>query len=70
MPTLPTITVNDAQMARLLAVFGDGPTYKAWLVGQLKNAVIAHEMNEIDARHRAERDAKRAEVEADLNTTT
>lgn len=70
MPTLPTITVTDAQMQRLLAVFGDAVKYRAWLVQQLKNAVIAHEMDAIDARHRSEREAKRLEVSADLDATT
>jgi hypothetical protein len=70
MPALPTINVTDAQMSRLLAVFGDGVKYRAWLVQQLKNAVIAHEMRALDERQRAEREAKRAEVAADLDTAT
>lgn len=70
MPDLPTITVTNAQMQRLMAVFGDGPAYKQWLKQQLKNVVISAELQKLESTHRVEMEAKRAEITADLDTTT
>jgi hypothetical protein len=39
MPDLPTLTVTDAQAARLLTVFGSAQAYRDWL-----KATIIHEM--------------------------
>lgn len=69
MPTLPTITVTQAQMDRLLATFGDATTYKVWLKQQLKNAVIQHEISVIQKDAQTAVEAKRAEVSADLDNT-
>lgn len=70
MPTLPTLTVTDTQMQRLLAVFVDGPTYKAWLKEQLIAEVIAHEQRAIQEQAEADKETKRADVVADLGTAT
>lgn len=66
MATLPTLTVTDAQATRLLAVFGDVPTYKAWLIGQLKAKVMEAELSKARADAQAYVEAKRIALEAEL----
>lgn len=43
MPDLPTLTVTDAQAVRMLAVFGDVATYKAWLRSRIVAYVLEQE---------------------------
>ena len=43
MPTLPTITVTDAQAQRMLAAYGSVDNYKKWLTKQIIEFVIRTE---------------------------
>lgn len=43
MPTLPTLTVTQAQADRLLAAFGSTAAYKEWLKDALIGYVIHQE---------------------------
>lgn len=70
MPTLPTLTVTDAQATRLMAVFGDVPAYKAWLLRQLKAKVMEAEMAQARADAQAYVEQKRVALEAELNGIT
>ena len=67
MPTLPTITVTDAQWRRLVPVFNDGPTYKAWLREQIIAKVIAHESELIRQQANLEAEANRKSAVQDLS---
>lgn len=58
MPDLPTLTVSSAQAQRILATFGDAPTYRRWLAGQVRAAVLAHEAKTIDEAHVVSRTQK------------
>lgn len=49
MPNLPTVNVTQAQADRILAVFGDIPTYRRWLATAVKEYVILKEAEKIDA---------------------
>lgn len=51
MATLPTITVTDAQAARLIAVFGDAATYQAWLKETLVTYVLRKEADALYQQH-------------------
>lgn len=70
MPNLPTLTVTDTQMTRLLQTFGDVNGYKAWLKQQIKTAVFDHESLQIQNQAKADVEARRAEISADLDTAT
>lgn len=43
MPTLPTITVTDAQAQRILATFGTATRYRNWLRRMLVAEVTTYE---------------------------
>ena len=43
MPTLPTLTVTQAQADRMLAAWGDTESYKVWLKEQIIKYVIEWE---------------------------
>ena len=43
MPTLPTLTVTQAQADRLLAAFGSQAAYKQWLKDNIIAFVVEHE---------------------------
>ena len=43
MPTLPTLTVTDAQVERIKAVFGSVDGYKEWLQQALAEKVVLYE---------------------------
>lgn len=43
MPTLPTLTVTQAQADRILAAFGDANAYKAWLKDRIVDFVATKE---------------------------
>lgn len=50
MPTLPTLTVTQAQADRLLAAFGSVANYKEWLKQNLIQYVIDYEsMTDFDS---------------------
>lgn len=67
MPTLPTLEVTQPQADRLLAVFGDVATYKAWLIRQLKAKVMEAEMTKARADAQAYVEQKRIALEAELS---
>jgi hypothetical protein len=70
MPNLPTLAVTQPQADRILAVFGDVPTYKAWLKASLIAAVTAAEQQARNvAFAQAQTDAAAA-VAADLGTAS
>lgn len=66
MPNLPTVTVTDAQATRILAVYGDAATYKAWLIEQIRAHVLTVEMNALESAHAQARLDKQAQVDAEL----
>lgn len=70
MPTLPTLTVTQAQLDRLVAVFGDAPSYKEWLRTELVKYVTEKEAEAIRAQAQADIEAKRGQVATDLSTAT
>ena len=43
MPTLPTLTVTDAQANRMIAAWGSTAAYKEWLKEQVIQYVIRRE---------------------------
>ncbi len=43
MPTLPTLTVTDPQMARIFSAFGSQDAYRSWLRRVLINEVVNRE---------------------------
>lgn len=44
MPTLPTLTVTDAQATRMIAAFGSAEAYRTWLKEQIIDYVVAKEL--------------------------
>lgn len=66
MPNLPTLTVTQAQLDRLIAVFGDATQYKAWLRTQLVRAVLEHEAEQIREKAQQDVETRRAEVAQDI----
>jgi hypothetical protein len=70
MPNLPTLTVTQAQMDRLLQTFGDVNGYKSWLRQQVKAAVFDHESLAIQNQAKADIEVRRTEINADLDTAT
>ena len=53
MPNLPTLTVSDTQLARLVAAFTDAAGYKAWLKAALLDEVQRREARRLDEEHNA-----------------
>lgn len=68
MPTLPTLTVTDAQAQRITAAFGSVANYKAWLKSQVIEYVLHYEERQFDQSYMAERDQRRAAAQADLDS--
>ena len=64
---LPTISVEDAQLAVLVEAFTDDAGYKEWLRGALRAEVRARKITEITAASIASRNE---EVEAYLDGLT
>lgn len=60
MPTLPTLTLTDAQATRCLAAWGSTENYRTWLRGQVAGFVIAAERSQ----------AATAYLEAEATRTT
>jgi hypothetical protein len=68
---LPTIGVNDAQLAALLEVFGSAQGYTDWLVQQLLHAVKQHKQQQIQVIYKQRLDdlnAQEAKAMADVDT--
>lgn len=66
MPTLPSLTVTDAQLAKCVAAFTDAAGYRAWLKTALRDEVLRRESRRLDeAANTAKRDALAA-MESDL----
>lgn len=53
MPDLPTITVTDAQAAKLLQVFGTVANYKAWLRQAIRTEVASRRYAALESAHQA-----------------
>lgn len=78
MPDLPTLTVNDDQLARIQAAFAP-PTapddqqaaianYRKWLIDKLVEYVTAYEMAQYDLQMYQERRAQQVQIQNDLST--
>jgi hypothetical protein len=73
---LPTLSVSDAQSARILeafkALFGTTTTaetvkaYKKWLAAQVRTVVVAEEGRRLDAAHEQTKRDALVTLEADL----
>lgn len=73
MPQLPTLTVTDAQAARMLAAYGTVDAYKAWLIEQIIGHVLDHEQKRMATealeQQRTAMAALRAELEGTATTS-
>lgn len=67
MPTLPTLTVTQAQADYLLGVFGTQQAYRDWLLRQLKGEIMRTEMESARADAQAMVEQRRVDLEAKLN---
>lgn len=65
---LPTLTVTDAQGARIQAAFGTVQNYKNWLLGQVVAYVKNSESEATRSTILQETEATEANVDADLGT--
>lgn len=68
MPTLPTLTVTQAQADRLLAAFGTTKAYKDWLKENLIQYVIDHESVTDFDNLRQSIAAKQTQLQTDLTS--
>ena len=66
MPNLPTLTVSDTQLARLVAAFTDAAGYKAWLKAALLDEVQRREARRLDEEHNAAKKAALVALAAEL----
>ena len=66
MPNLPTLTVSDTQLARLVAAFTDAAGYKAWLKAALLDEVQRREARRLDEEHNAAKAAALESLAAEL----
>ena len=69
MPTLPTFEVTQAQADRIQAAFGSIANYRAWLKQAIKDYVFNHESEQITQGVADSINAKRAEIDNDLDVT-
>lgn len=67
MPTLPTLTVTQAQADRLIGVFGSVEAYKAWLLQALKLKVMESEAASARASVQIQIEAARTALESDMS---
>lgn len=67
MPTLPTLTVTDAQATRLLAAFGSVENYKAWLKEALIARVVEHEAREVEQNAAIARENNRVKLQTEIS---
>ena len=66
MPTLPTLTITQAQLDACVAAFTDANGYKTWLKAAVRDEVLRRESRRLDeAANTAKRDALAA-MESDL----
>ena len=66
MPTLPNLTVTDAQLAKCVGVFGDAAGYRAWLKAALRDEVQRRTARQLDEDANTAKRAALAALEADL----
>lgn len=66
MPTLPNLTVTDAQLAKCVASFGDAAGYRAWLKAALRDEVARRTARNLDEAHNTAKRAALAALETDL----
>lgn len=66
MPTLPSLTVTDTQLAKCVAAFGDAAGYKAWLKQAVRDEVMRRESRRLDEEANTTKRAALAAVEASL----
>ena len=66
MPTLPTLTVTQAQADRMLATYGDVATYKEWLRVQIIDYVLRSEAQALDEQHNTTKGAALASLAAEM----
>ena len=66
MPNLPTLTVSDAQLARLVGAFQDAAGYKTWLKQALVDEVTRREARRLDEEHNAAKKAALVALDAEL----
>ena len=67
MPDLPTITVTNGQLTKLLEVFPGGASeYTAWLTQTLIDEVIRRNVRAIDDQANAAKAAALAAIRAEL----
>ena len=66
MPNLPTLTVSDTQLARLVAAFTDAAGYKAWLKAALLDEVQRREARRLDEEANSAKAAALESLAAEL----
>lgn len=66
MPTLPNLTVTDAQLAKCVGVFGDAAGYRTWLKEALRDEVARRTARALDEAHNTAKRAALAALETDL----
>jgi hypothetical protein len=65
-PTLPTLNVTDAQMARIVAAYGTAANYRTKLREWVRDTVVAHEVGTVYGDADTQADNKRREIDDDL----
>lgn len=68
MPTLPSLTVTDTQLAKCVAAFGDAAGYKTWLKAAVRDEVLRREARRLDEQANTAKAAALAVFEAELPT--
>jgi len=66
MPTLPTLTVTQAQADRMLAAYGSQSEYTSWLKNAIIDFVIAKENQADSDAFYAQQQAKATKTKTDL----
>jgi len=66
MPNLPTLTLTDAQLAKVTQAFTDAAGYKAWLKAALLDEVQRREARRLDEEHNAAKAAALESLAAEL----
>ena len=69
MPALPTITVTQENMDRLIATFGTAQNYKQELRIWIRERVTEFETRKTMDQHQQELIAKRQQIKTDLSDT-
>lgn len=63
---LPTLDLTEPQAARVLAVFGDAATYRAWLRERVVAHVLEHEQRRMQAEALEDQRTALAALRAEL----